>query len=191
VTNEPKRVAPEVIGVARHILSTAATAVTWVVPLLRPEEIPGGELEPGEALDIRLDEGGPPRVRRFRVARRETAHRRHVKKYSTGRLPPERSFHFRGPAGALNLVAHNLETFTMLAKGVDDATWLHHLRAGDISRWIAEQIRDDELAAEVRAVEGEADPAATRRAVLEAIARRYTPVATTGYERDGPDAGGV
>jgi hydroxymethylpyrimidine pyrophosphatase-like HAD family hydrolase len=191
VTNEPKRVAPEVIGVARHILSTAATAVTWVVPLLRPEEIPGGELEPGEALDIRLDEGGPPRVRRFRVARRETAHRRHVKKYSTGRLPPERSFHFRGPAGALNLVAHNLETFTMLAKGVDDATWLHHLRAGDISRWIAEQIRDDELAAEVRAVEGEADPAATRRAVLEAIARRYTPVATIGDERDGPDAGGV
>jgi len=77
------------------------------------------------------------------VARRETAHRRHVKKYSTGRLPPERSFHFRGPAGALNLVAHNLETFTMLAKGVDDATWLHHLRAGDISRWITEQIRDE------------------------------------------------
>ena len=191
VTNEPKRVAPEVIGVARHVLSTSAAAVTWVVPLLRPEQILGGELEPGEALDIALGDDGAPRVRRFRVARRETAHRRHVKKYATGRLPPERSFHFRGPAGAMNLVAHNLETFTMLAKGVDDVTWLHHLRNGDVSRWIAEQIRDDELAAEVRAVEGEADPAATRRVVLEAIARRYTPVATTGDERDGPDAGGV
>jgi Helicase HerA, central domain len=191
VTNEPKRVAPEVIGVARHVLSTSAAAVTWVVPLLRPEQVPGGELEPGEALDIALGDDGAPRVRRFRVARRETAHRRHVKKYATGRLPPERSFHFRGPAGAMNLVAHNLETFTMLAKGVDDVTWLHHLRNGDVSRWIAEQIRDEALAAEVRAVEREADPAATRRAVLEAIARRYTPVAAPGDERDGPNAGGV
>jgi hypothetical protein len=191
VTNEPGRVAPDVIRVVRHVLTTSATAVTWVVPLLQPEQVPGGELEPGEALDIALVDDGPPRVRRFRVARRETAHRRHVKKYATGRLPPERSFRFRGPDGALDLVAHNLETFTMLAKGVDDATWLHHLRNGDIARWLAAEIKDAELAEEVRTVERGNDPAATRRAVLEAIGRRYTPVAAPGGERDEPDGGGV
>jgi hypothetical protein len=107
-----------------------------------------------------------------------------VKKYATGRLPPERSFHFRGPDGALDLVAHNLETFTMLAKGVDEATWLHHLRNGDISRWLREGVKDEELADEVRALEGTADAGATRRAVLEAIARRYTPVASPEPEGD-------
>jgi hypothetical protein len=162
-----------------------------VVPLLRPDDVPGGELEPGEALDIELVDGGPPRVRRFRVARRQTAHRRHVKKYATGRLPPERSFRFRGPAGALNLVAHNLETFTMLAKGVDDETWLHHLRNGDVSRWLDEEIKDGELAEQVRAVEAGDDAAGTRRAVLEAIRHRYTPVAAPDGDRDEPDAGGV
>ena len=59
-------------------------------------------------------------------------------KYATGKLPLERAFRFRGPTDALDLVAHNLETFTMLAKGVDDATWLHHLRRGDVSAWLRE-----------------------------------------------------
>jgi hypothetical protein len=189
VSNEPARVAPEVLGVAGHVLSTSLEAVTHTWPLLAADQVPGGELAPGEALDIALGEGGP-KVRRFRVARRETSHRRHVKKYATGRLPPERSFRFRGPDGALNLVAHNLETFTMLAKGVDDATWLHHLRNGDISRWLRDDIKDEELADEVRAVEG-SDAVAARRAVLEAIARRYTPVASPDHEDDDHRPGEV
>jgi hypothetical protein len=43
----------------------------------------------------------------------------------------------------------------------------------------------------VRTVEHGDDPAATRRAVLEAIGRRYTPVAAPDGQRDEPDAGGV
>jgi hypothetical protein len=191
ITNEPERVAPEVLGVVGHVLSTSAEAVTKTLPLVAPEEIPGGPLEAGEALDIPFTAGRPARVRRFRVARRETTHRRHVKKYATGRLPPERSFHFRGPNGALDLVAHNLETFTMLAKGVDDATWLHHLRNGDIARWLREQIKDAELADEVRALESHDDASATRRAALEAIARRYTPVASPEPAGDEPPPRGV
>jgi hypothetical protein len=140
--------------------------------------VPGGYLETGEALDIELDGGTATQVRRFRVARRETAHKRHVKKYATGKLPPERAFRFRGPANTLDLVANNLETFTMLAKGVDESTWLYHLRNGDISRWLREQIKDAELADEVQALEQSDDAVATRRAALQAIARRYTPVAT-------------
>jgi len=191
VTNEPERVAPEVIGVARHVLSTSVEAVTTTFPLLPRESIPGGDLEPGEALDIALAEGAAVRVRRFRVARRETSHKRHVKKYATGKLPPERSFHFRGPSGAVDLVAHNLETFTMLAKGVDDPTWLHHLQNGDIARWLREQIKDAELADEVRALEGRDDPDGTRRAVLDSIGRRYTPVAAPDAARDERGARGV
>src|SRR5262249_61805422 len=87
-------------------------------------------------------------------------------------------FHFRGPPDSLDLVAHNLETFTMLAKGVDEPTWTHHLRNGDIAQWLREQIKDDELADEIAALACREDAAATRRAALEAIARRYTPVAT-------------
>jgi hydroxymethylpyrimidine pyrophosphatase-like HAD family hydrolase len=176
ITNEPQSVAPEVLAVAGHVLSTSIAAVTETLPLVPPDRLPGPSLEAGEALSLTLENGAVTAVERFRVARRETVHRRHVKKYATGRLPPERTFRFRGPEGSLDLVAHNLETFAMLARGVDDRTWLHHLRNGDVSRWLAEQIRDPELAAEVAALEGERDAASTRRAVLEAIGRRYTPV---------------
>ncbi len=103
--------------------------------------------------------------------------------FSTGRLPPECSFRFRGPHGALDLVAHSLETFTMLAKGVDDATWLHHLGNGDITGWLRGQIKDAGLADEVEALAQGRDAAGTRRSVLEAIARRYAPVARADEER--------
>jgi hydroxymethylpyrimidine pyrophosphatase-like HAD family hydrolase len=185
ITNEPGRVAPEVLGMLAHVLSTSLDAVTRTLPLVAPGDVPGGDLEPGEALDVSLAGGEAERVRRFRVARRETGHKRHVKKYATGRLPPERSFHFRGPEGAVDLVAHNLETFTMLARGVDDATWTHHIVNGDVARWLREQIKDPELADEVEGLAGRRDANATRRAVLDAIARRYTPVARVDDER-GP-----
>jgi len=182
ITSDPDQVAPSVLAVAERVLATSIAAVTERLPLLPRDAVPGGELDADEALDIARSAGAPLRVRRFRVAPRETTHRRHVRKYATGRLEPEHSFHFRGPDGRLNLVAHNLETFTMLAEGVDDATWLHHFRSGDVSRWLREAIKDVGLADEVQALERSGDAASSRRAVLEAIGRRYTPVAR-------PDAG--
>ena len=182
ITSDPDQVAPSVLAVAERVLATSIAAVTERLPLLPRDAVPGGELDADEALDITRGAGAPLRVRRFRVAPRETTHRRHVRKYATGRLEPEHSFHFRGPDGRLNLVAHNLETFTMLAEGVDDATWLHHFRSGDVSRWLREAIKDVGLADEVQALERSGDAASSRRAVLAAIGRRYTPVAR-------PDAG--
>jgi hypothetical protein len=178
ITNEPGLVAPEVLASARHVLSTSISAVTETMTLLTPDQIPGGPLETGEALSIALRDGVATGVDRFRVARRETMHRRHVKKYAIGKLPPDRSFYFRGPENALNLVAHNLETFSMLAKGVDPATWLHHLNKGEISTWLREQIKDPELADEIKTLEGSGDADETRRAALGAIGRRYTPIAS-------------
>jgi hypothetical protein len=75
-----------------------------------------------------------------------TQRRRHRRKYAEGEIEPERSFYFRGPEGTLNLRAQNLLLFQQLAEGVDDATWLHHLRRGDYSRWFRDAIKDEALA---------------------------------------------
>jgi HAD superfamily hydrolase (TIGR01484 family) len=81
------------------------------------------------------------------------------------------SFWFRGPKGALNLRAQSLPMFLQIGAGVDDETWLHHLRAGDFSRWFADVVGNSELAAAVRRVEAdEALDAAASRDAIRALA---------------------
>jgi len=91
-------------------------------------------------------------------------------------LDEDRSFYFRGPQGRLNLRAQNLALFLQIAEGVDDPIWLHHLRVGDYSRWLAESIKDPELASDVALIEkNEAlDASESRARVKEAIDRGYT-----------------
>ena len=69
--------------------------------------------------------------------------------------------------------------FLQVADGVDDETWLYHLRRGDYSRWFREAIKDQELADEVAQIEGDrgADPAVTRGRMHAAIESRYTAAA--------------
>jgi HAD superfamily hydrolase (TIGR01484 family) len=128
----------------------------------------------GEAVIADLRDPGPP-GRRFRIGRRRVAHRRHIRKYVGGELPPERSFFFRGPDGKLNLRAANLVRFVELAEGVDEATWAHHLGRGEYSGWVEAMIKDPELAREVAAVEQAPGlaPAEARARVLDAVRRRY------------------
>jgi hypothetical protein len=141
-----------------------------------PEHAPSisPELQRGEALLATLGEQ-PSRTVRFQVDRREAQHRRHVRKYAEGELPPDRSFYFRGPQGALNLRAANLKRFCELAEGVDEATWSYHLARRDYSTWMRDMIKDAQLADEVAAFEGNGDwpPADARRLVLETVRRRY------------------
>ncbi len=103
---------------------------------------------------------------------------RHMRKYARGDVGETKSFVFRGPTGALHLRAQNLTLFMQMADGVDDSTWMHHLRAGDYSRWFREAIKDDELADEASRLEAEArqgmDGRESRRRIREAIDRRYT-----------------
>jgi hypothetical protein len=69
-----------------------------------------------------------------------------------------------------------LVLFLQLAEGVDDGTWLHHLRAGDYSRWVRDAINDQELAAEVAGIECDESLSASesQERVKAAIERRYT-----------------
>jgi hypothetical protein len=122
-----------------------------------PAESPG----PGHALLWRRAKGDPPQI----VAVHPPAGKseRHTRKYVEGELGEDKSFYFRGPDNALNLRAQNLSIFNQMADGVDDATWLYHLKRSDYSRWISEAIKDEELAAEAREAEGMTDPADSRR----------------------------
>ncbi|KQW65558.1 phosphoglycolate phosphatase [Phenylobacterium sp. Root77] len=107
------------------------------------------------------------------------ARKRHTRKYAEGELGADKSFYFQGPDGALNLRAQNLIVFLQMADGVDDATWLHHLRQGDYVRWFREAIKDDELADEALGVQDDGDARASREAMREIIERRYTAPAQT------------
>jgi hypothetical protein len=63
-----------------------------------------------------------------------------------------------------------------MADGVDDETWLHHLRGGDYSRWFRLTIKDDELAAEASQIEQDLSlgPRQSRAALRAAIEKRYS-----------------
>jgi cytochrome c1 len=102
-------------------------------------------------------------------------HQRHRRKYAVGDLGKDKSFYFSGPEGKLNLRAQNLTLFIQLAQGVDDETWMHHLRQGDYSRWFREAIKDEELAEAAARIERAAaiSPAESRESIRAAIDERY------------------
>ncbi|HEY6643791.1 HAD-IIB family hydrolase [Povalibacter sp.] len=105
-----------------------------------------------------------------------TERRRHLRKYAKGSLPEDRSFYFRGPQEKLKLRAYNLIQFMELADGVDDETWLFHLRRGEISTWLRESIKDESLADRIMAIEEDqhSDAAGSRRQVRALIEENYT-----------------
>jgi len=91
-------------------------------------------------------------------------------------LAPERSFYFRGPDGKLNLRAFNLITFLQLMEGVDDETWLFHLKNRDFSDWFRREIKDEDLARDAEQVEQspDASPLESRARFRTLITTRYT-----------------
>jgi hypothetical protein len=66
--------------------------------------------------------------------------------------------------------------FSQLAQGIDEETWVYHLRRGDYSRWFRHSIKDRELADAAQSVERRADlvPWQTRQMIRELINIRYT-----------------
>jgi len=132
------------------------------------------KLNSGEAIVwSRRSEEGPVWIRTHPP---RSERRRHHRKYAKGELAPEISFYFRGPEDKLKLRAQNLVLFLQLAEGVDDETWLYHLRQGEYSRWFREVIKDDELADETASIEQQQEITAeeSRKLIRSAIERRYT-----------------
>jgi hydroxymethylpyrimidine pyrophosphatase-like HAD family hydrolase len=139
-------------------------------------ELPELTVQPenGEVTVWRPNSSLPPQPLSVIPARLE--HQRHQRKYAAGDLGVEYSFYFRGPTGKLNLRAQNLTLFNQLAEGIDDETWLFHLREEHYSRWFRDVIKDDELATAARAVERERSLSAieSRNRIRSLIEERYT-----------------
>jgi hydroxymethylpyrimidine pyrophosphatase-like HAD family hydrolase len=100
---------------------------------------------------------------------------RHRRKYAEGDMRYH-SFYFRGPRGHQNLKAQNLVVFSQIADGVDEETWLFHLRRGDYSCWFREAVKDKYLAEQVERIEQRQDlrPSETRKLIRSLIEAQYT-----------------
>jgi hydroxymethylpyrimidine pyrophosphatase-like HAD family hydrolase len=178
ITVRPEHVARDVVAITDALIAVGndpdETARAWSAATGIPAAPSHASLDRRQAILWRKEKPGQPVW--FEVAERQSERVRHSRKYASGELPPNRSFYFRGPAGKLNLRADNLTTFLRIADGVDQDTWLHHLRQGDYSRWMRAEIHSDELAEETEAIERETRLTAdeSRAKIREAIEKRFT-----------------
>ncbi|HEX3698329.1 MAG TPA: HAD-IIB family hydrolase [Polyangia bacterium] len=179
ITVHPEHVSTAVLRPVRLAIAIGAEPARTLAEFARAlgvsaPAVPLAELPRGEALAWRPEQ--KTAAVRFKVDQPRAQRRRHIRKYATGELGPDRSFYFRGPGDRLNLRAQNLAIFLQVADGVDDETWLFHLRRGDYARWFRDSIKDAELAGEVAAVASSAadDPVASRQRIRSAVEQRYT-----------------
>jgi hydroxymethylpyrimidine pyrophosphatase-like HAD family hydrolase len=179
ITVHPDQVAPAILASADMIIAIGDSPDQTIRAFSKtigqkPPKIPSGKLKPGEAIAWHREPKTQPV--RFRSIPPQTEHQRHIRKYAEGKLSDDDAFYFRGPQGKLNLRAQNLMTFIQLAEGVDEETWLHHLRQGDYSDWFRKAIEDEDLANEAEEVEKMADvsPEKSRELIKSIIEARYT-----------------
>lgn len=179
ITVHPERLSVAALSLIDVVIATGQSAFESLkafadaMQLSHPAELSSSPTT-GEALIWFVRTQKPPVLMKTHMARAER--RRHRRNYAQGELSPEQSFYFRGPDGKLNLRAQNLIAFLQLAEGVDDETWMFHLRRGDYSRWFATIIKDDDLATDAKSIEQEADhdPERSRMEFKRAIESRYT-----------------
>jgi hypothetical protein len=134
---------------------------------------PAYEVGQGQALAWLRREGHEQIV--FEIAPGPSQRRPHLRRYEESELDDAKSFTFRGPDGRLRLRARTLRMFIQMGEGVDDDTWLYHLRRGDYSKWFREGIRDEDLAETVAKLERDGDRSAeeSRQQVFTSIKDRY------------------
>ena len=179
ITVHPEQVSAAALVGVDVIITTGPSAVATMRAFAQRLQVEspsllGAPSQPGEAL-IWFRKQSPAAV--LVKTREATAERRrHRRQYAEGDLPPDRSFYFRGSESKLHLRAQNLNMFLQLADGIDDDTWLYHLRTGDYSTWFEQAIKDADLAAEARRVEQEwqQSPAESKQKIKRAVELRYT-----------------
>jgi len=179
ITVDPNHLAPDVLNAidiaiatgpdADGVLAQVAMSV-GAAPPAPPARTPEGRT----ALVWRRSDGGA--VDSMVVLPPCARHRRHRRKYAQGELAPERSFYFRGADERFDIRAANLMEFIRIGNQLDESAWRYHLDRGDYSRWLDEVIHDDELACEMRELEGrtELPVAELRKRLQQAIEIAYT-----------------
>jgi hypothetical protein len=181
ITVHPEQVSAAALSFVDVVIATGKgagetlAAFAKAVQIDEPRNVPAAPPESGQALLwYPRRHGEPPVLVKTRKAKAER--RRHRRNYAEGELGAEQSFYFRGPEGKLNLRAQNLMTFLQLGEGVDEETWVFHLRRGDYSRWLEAVVKDAELAESVREIErnGTQGVAESRKNLRAAVEKRYT-----------------
>ena len=168
ITVHPESVSPAILAALDIVLAVGEAPEETLRPFLRGREPARVELGPDEVLSWSNGQIEP-----LKLVPGKAQRRRHQRKYAAGDLQ-DQAFVFRGPKGKLRLRARNLSLFLQMAEGVDEETWLHHLRQGDYSRWFREVIKDEALAAAAEEQEKRKDADESLRGIREAIEQRYT-----------------
>lgn len=133
----------------------------------KPKNIP--PIQHSEACIYNVDTAETPRKIKYNPPTQ--LQQRHKRKYAHGEMG-EDSFIFTGKENKLNLKANNLAMFTHLAEGIDDDTWIYHLRRKDFRNWFESSVNDEELAA--ASVEAENKNAAeSKKIILDYIRQKY------------------
>ena len=175
VTVHPESVAPDVLAKVGLIVGVGPTAHESLAAFARARGVapPAVRGELRKAIAWRPQNDAPPIVFTPRKPRGEL--HRHKRKYAEGDLQ-DNSFYFQGPERKLNLRAQNLTVFLQMGEGVDDETWLFHLRRHDYSTWFRDSVKDPELADASASIEQQHadDAAASRAAIRAAVEDRYT-----------------
>jgi HAD superfamily hydrolase (TIGR01484 family) len=192
ITNHPELLSRSLLAKVDFVIAVGAEAWDSLVAyceaggVARPSGTPS-LLPKGQALYWARQRGEDPVAIVPHLS--DMQRRRHRRKYAEGQLSPEQSFYFRGSEKKLNLPAHNLTNFLLLADGLDDNTWEFHRRRNDYSRWFRDSICDETLADAVESIESESglSPAESRARIRSVVEERYdmtqpSPVRLPGAE---------
>lgn len=178
VTVHPDHLAPELLSLVDAIIAVGPspdkTIQTLAQAIGRAVVWPSGLAhQKGKAVFWFPRQPEPPFSADIITGRAERI--RHHRKYAEGNMR-HRSFFFRGPGNRHNLRAQNLVVFSQVADGIDEDTWMFHLRRGDYSRWFRRSVKDRYLADQAERIERRQDlqPSETRKLIRNLINSRYT-----------------
>lgn len=180
ITAYHDKISPAVLEHVDWIISIAEepeTAIAQCCQIMNeelPEFHPPEDLRKHRALAWRRGDSRPVWFSRLAST---SQGQRHQHSYYEGEMDEHLRFVFRGPDGKLSLVATNLRDFINIAKGVDEDTWMFHLRRYDFSTWLRDVIKDEKLASIARDIERTQDmsPMRSRELLTGHIEQRFKP----------------
>jgi hypothetical protein len=186
ITYRVSDLAPDVLRSAEVVVVTRQTDAAEVGLLHRtfggtepPERWAQvlGNLEIDEAALLPVSEEAVGRLHRFRIAPRLTVHVRHRHKYLDEPVRADMAFRFVQRDGSPGPVARSLQELARVLAQTAPEHWLRHVRQGDLSRWVADVLRDEVLAGRLQAIEhgAAAMPGLPLRdALIDAVRERYS-----------------